>query len=54
MESETLLAAVWNTEGDEPAQVAESIRARLESGELEAAGNFRNKPTSYWARDEKE
>ncbi len=52
MERETLLATIWNTEGDEPAQVAESIRARLESGDLEAAGNFRNEPASYWQKDE--
>ncbi len=52
MQRETLLAVIWNTEGDEPEQVAESTRARLESGELEAAGNFRNMPVSYWARDE--
>ncbi|KKK50896.1 hypothetical protein LCGC14_3120430 [marine sediment metagenome] len=38
MQRETLLAVIWNTEGDEPEQVAESTRARLESGELEAAG----------------
>ncbi len=52
MERETLLAAIWNTDGDTPEQVAETVRARLEAGELEAAGNFRNKPASYWQKDE--
>lgn len=52
MERSTLLAAIWNTEGDEPEQVAESVRARLESGELVAAGNFRNEDASYWQKDE--
>lgn len=54
MERETLLAAMWNTDGDDPEQVAETVRERLESGDLQAAGNFRHKPASFWAKDEDE
>jgi hypothetical protein len=52
MERETLLSAIWNTDGDDPAQVAEKVRDRLESGNLQAAGNFRSKPASYWKKDD--
>jgi hypothetical protein len=56
MERSTLLAAIWaesDTATDDKL-VAEKTRARLEAGELEAAGNFRNESASYWARDEEE
>lgn len=54
MERSTLLAAIWNqTDADsDPEQIAEATRERLESGDLQAAGNFRHKPASYWEKDE--
>jgi hypothetical protein len=51
MERETILSVIWNTDGS-PEQVAEMVRARLESGDLVAAGNFRNEPASYWQKDD--
>ena len=54
MERSTLLAAIWaesDTATDDKT-VAENTRIRLESGELEAAGNFRHESASYWAKDE--
>jgi hypothetical protein len=57
MERSTLLAELWNAtpakgSNADAAKRAEATRARLESGELEAAGNCRNEPRAYWAKDE--
>ena len=46
MQRETLLASVCSLNGNKAA--AEIIRARLESGDLEPAGNFRDEPPEYW------
>ena len=50
MERETLLATLWNmTDKDTDDRVAAEItRQRLLSGDLQAAGNRRNEPVSFW------
>jgi len=49
----TLLSAIWNeTDTDtDPNALAETVRARLSTGELVPAGNFRNVAPGYWASD---
>jgi hypothetical protein len=58
-EKNTLLSALWDATPEKgsnagAAKLAEATRKRLEAGELIAAGNCRNEPRAYWARDEEE
>jgi hypothetical protein len=48
---ETLLATMWSTDGDAD-EAAEQVIRKLESGELELTGNFRNAPADGWRKDE--
>ena len=55
METQTLLATLWNMPSDDAAQDArnaEAVRSRLASGDLEPAGNCRNEGREYWAKDD--
>lgn len=56
MERETILAIIWTATDahTDDRELAETTRQRLESGELEPAGNCRNVERAYWAADEKE
>ena len=53
-EKNTLLAALWNTDGD-AAEAAEAVARDLETGRLELTGNFRNwrkdEPADFWRED---
>jgi hypothetical protein len=54
-EKNTLLAALWNTDGDAE-QAAESVIRDLETGQLSLTGNFRNwreeENADFWRENE--
>jgi hypothetical protein len=54
-EKNSLLAALWNTEGNAE-EAAEAVARDLEAGRLELTGNFRNwqneEPADFWRENE--